>query len=98
SSNGNSYDVSIGCFQSNDQVVEVLGCQFNTADAVGNVTMYMGQGEPKAYVPAATLEGTSICGEITKDAPSNSAAALGATSELLMAVVGGWAAVLVAMD
>ncbi|KAL2015289.1 hypothetical protein VTK56DRAFT_5914 [Thermocarpiscus australiensis] len=97
SSKGDSYQISVGGFQPNDKVVEVLGCKANTADAAGNVTMYMGQGEPKVYVPAAALEKTDICKETAADGPSSSgAAAMRMTGSVLLAAFMGWAAVLLA--
>jgi alpha-amylase len=96
SSNGGSYEVSVGGFQSGEKVVEVLGCKANTADAMGNVTMYMGKGEPKVYVPELALAGTGLCGQTEEDAAISGAAALGLTGSILMAAVIGWATVILA--
>jgi alpha-amylase len=98
SSKGDSYQVSVGGFQANDKVVEVLGCKTNTADAVGNVTMYMGQGEPKVYVLASSLNGTGLCTTTEVDGPSkgNGAGALGVTTSMLLTAVIGSAVALLA--
>lgn len=96
SSNGDSYEVSVGGFQGNEKVVEVLGCKVNTADAMGNVTMYMGNGEPRVYIPQMALEGTGLCAETEEDAPvsDSGAAALGVTGSMLLAAAIGWATIL----
>jgi alpha-amylase len=96
SSSGDSYQVSVGGFEANDKVVEVLRCKVSTADVSGNVTMYMGKGEPKVYVPQAALKDTGLCTTTEEDAPvaDNGASALGLTGSMLMAAVFGWAAVL----
>ncbi|KAK3321724.1 glycoside hydrolase family 13 protein [Apodospora peruviana] len=95
SSKGDSYEVSIGGFQPNDNVVEVIGCTTVTADATGNVTMYMGMGEPKVYVNKATLDGTGLCTQTTPDGPkankNGAPSALGVTGGVVFAVVLGWA-------
>jgi alpha-amylase len=99
SSSGDSYKASIGGFQPNDNVVEVLRCRTTTADGVGNVTMYMGQGEPRVYVPATVLKGTGLCSETQVDGPveaKSGAAALGVTGGVFVAAVVGWAMMLVA--
>lgn len=61
SSQSDSYEISVGGFQKNDKVVEVLTCKTNMADISGNVTMYFNKGEPKVYVPMAALDGTGLC-------------------------------------
>ena len=94
SSNGDSYEVSVGGFQTGEKVVEVLGCKVNTADAMGNVTMYMGKGEPKVYIPQLALEGTGLCAETEQDAAISGAAALGLTGSILVAAVIGWATII----
>lgn len=87
--------MSVGGFQANDKVVEVLGCKTSTADAAGNVTMFMGKGEPKVYVSASMLSKTGLCPQTTEDAPvPNGAAALGLSGGLLVAAVFGWATLL----
>ncbi|KAK4145102.1 glycoside hydrolase [Dichotomopilus funicola] len=98
SSEGDSYEVSVGGFSANDKVIEVLGCKSNTADVTGNVTMYMAKGEPKVYVPESLLKGTGLCGKTEADAPGpdNAAGALGVASSVVVAAVLGWAAVLLA--
>ncbi|KAK4101328.1 glycoside hydrolase family 13 protein [Parathielavia hyrcaniae] len=98
SSMGDSYEVSVGGFQPNDEVVEVLGCKTTTADATGNITMYMGRGEPKAYVLASFLDGTGICEQTNADAPvpDNGAGALTAATSMLLAAVVGTAVALLA--
>ncbi|KAL2131346.1 hypothetical protein VTI74DRAFT_5235 [Chaetomium olivicolor] len=89
SSKGDSYKVSVGGFQANEKVIEVLTCGTNTADVSGNVTMYMGKGEPKVYVPLAALKDTGLCKETKEDGPvANGAVTLGVTSMLLAAVLG----------
>ncbi|KAK4120522.1 glycoside hydrolase family 13 protein [Parathielavia appendiculata] len=98
SSKGDSYQVSVGGFQANDKVVEVLTCKTSTADATGNVTMYMRRGEPKAYVLASVLNGTGICNTTVEDGleQGNGAGALGATTSMLLAAVIGSVVVLLA--
>lgn len=99
SSKGDSYESSIGGFQANDKVVELLGCTVDTADASGNVTMYMGRGEPKVYVTEAMLKGSGLCNDTTEAAaipPGSGAAALGVTGSMLLAGIIGWAMVLFA--
>ncbi|EAQ90248.1 hypothetical protein CHGG_02183 [Chaetomium globosum CBS 148.51] len=97
SSKGDSYQVSVGGFQANDKVVEVLSCKTSTADVSGNVTMYMGKGEPKAYVTEKALKGTGLCAKTEEDAPvENGAGVLGLTGSIVVAVAFGWAAVVLA--
>jgi len=96
SSKGDSYQISVGGFQSNDKVVEVLSCKTNTADISGNVTMYMSKGEPKVYVPLAALNGTGLCSKTEEDAPSNGAGGLGLPGSMVLTAVIGWAVVLLA--
>lgn len=93
SSKGSSYTASIGGFKANDKVVDVLRCKTVTADGTGNITMYMGQGEPRVYVKATTLKDTGLCTETQEDGPieeKSGAAALGMTGGLLFAAVFGW--------
>ncbi|KAK4231914.1 glycoside hydrolase [Podospora fimiseda] len=90
---GTKYEMNVGGFQASEEVVEVLTCRHNTADGTGTITMYMNNGEPKVYVPAAALKDTGICKETTKDEYSSAApGALGVTGGLAMAVAFGWAA------
>jgi alpha-amylase len=63
---------------------------------MGNITMYMGKGEPKVYIPELALEGTGLCGQTEEDAAISGAAALGLTGSILMAAVIGWATVILA--
>jgi alpha-amylase len=91
SSSGDSYEMTVGGFQPNQNVVEVLSCKTSTANGVGTLTMYMGKGEPKVYVPAAALKDTGICGTTTADGPVSGAAAVrGTGGALLAALVVGW--------
>ncbi|KAK4112388.1 glycoside hydrolase family 13 protein [Canariomyces notabilis] len=91
SSSGDSYEMTVGGFQPNQNVVEVLSCKTSTANGVGTLTMYMGKGEPKVYVPAAALKDTGICGTTTADGPVSGAAAVRGTGRaLLAALVVGW--------
>jgi alpha-amylase len=97
SSSGDSYEVSVGGFQANDKVVEVISCKTNTADVSGNVTMYMGKGEPKVYIPESALKGTGLCSETEQDSPvENGAGVMGLTGSVVLAAAFGWAAVLLA--
>ncbi|KAJ4288849.1 hypothetical protein N0V88_007178 [Collariella sp. IMI 366227] len=94
SSLGDSYQISVGGFEAGDKVVEVLRCRTNTADVSGNITMYMGNGEPKVWVPLAVLKDTNLCPETKEDDPvepikkKNGGAVLQATSVLFAAVLG----------
>ncbi|KAL1837992.1 hypothetical protein VTJ49DRAFT_3160 [Mycothermus thermophilus] len=72
SSEAGSYETSVGGFAAGEKLVEVVRCRHTTADAVGNVTVYMGQGEPRVYVAQAALEGTGVCEETVKDGPTDS--------------------------
>lgn len=67
SSTGPKYDLSMGGFSAGDAVVELLTCTTSTADATGNVTMYMDQGQPKAYILQSNLAATGLC-NTTEDA------------------------------
>jgi alpha-amylase len=99
SSKGDSYQASIGGFRPNEKVVELVGCKTSTTSASGNVTMYMGNGEPKVYVLASSLNGTGLCPQTTEDAPvakKNGAGVLGVTGSIFIAAAMGWAAVLLA--
>ncbi|KAK3937815.1 glycoside hydrolase [Diplogelasinospora grovesii] len=99
SSNGPSYTMSIGGFQPGDNVVEALGCTTSTADATGNVTMYMGAGEPKVYVTAKMIAGTGLCNTTTVAGPIKKSAAAslqGMAGGVLMAVVIGLATLFLA--
>jgi alpha-amylase len=70
SSKGPSYQLSVGGFAANQEVVEVLTCTTSTASSGGNVTAFMGAGEPKVFYPAAALNGTGICPTTTVAKPS----------------------------
>ncbi|KAK3382172.1 alpha-amylase-like protein [Lasiosphaeria ovina] len=102
SSGGPTYNLSIGGFTQGDSVVEVLTCMVSEADFSGNVTAYMGQGEPKVFVLRDALNKTGLCQTVTPAAPSNPAtspnpnAAAGNlagiwTSTTLLAIVLSWA-------
>lgn len=96
SSQGDSYELSVGGFEQNQKVVEVLTCRNNTADISGNITMYMNKGEPKVYVPQTALKGTGLCETTEDDGPDNGAAALGFAGSAVLTVLLGWAVVLFA--
>lgn len=98
SSKGDSYELSVGGFDANDQVIEVTGCTTSQADTFGNVTMYMFNGEPRVYVPAAALKDTGLCTSTTAAGPggSNAAPGLSMASSLVMAVFLGWTALFLA--
>ncbi|KAK0625066.1 glycoside hydrolase superfamily [Bombardia bombarda] len=98
-SNGDAYSVSIGGFQPSDSVVELVSCTTATADATGNITMYMGAGEPKVYITASAMQGADLCPQTTVDGPktvtkSGAASVMGAAGGVLMTVVVGVATVL----
>lgn len=86
SSTGKNYELSVPGFAANDQVVEVLTCTTSTAGSGGNVTAFMGAGEPKVFFPAAALNGTGIC-PTTSVAKPNGAPIATALSSLGAAVV-----------
>jgi alpha-amylase len=66
-SNGPSYELSIGGFTTGEEVVEVLSCTTSTAQGNGNITAYMGAGEPKVYFPSKALAGSGLC-PVTQEA------------------------------
>ena len=70
SSKGPNYELSVGGFAANEEVVEVLTCTTATASSGGNVTAYMGAGEPKVFYPAAALNGSGICPTTTVAKPN----------------------------
>lgn len=84
SSTGPKYKLSVGGFSAGDAVVEVLSCTTDTADDSGNVTMYMNNGAPKAYVLQSVINQTSLCGttEDASTAASKESAAVSLTSGL----------------
>ena len=65
----------VGGFRDSDEVVEVLSCATTTADGMGQITAYMGAGEPKVWVKKSALEGTDICPKTTVDGPKKNSAA-----------------------
>lgn len=69
SSTGPSYNLSVAGFEPNQEVVEILSCTNTTTDGTGNVTAFMGAGEPKVFYPAAALKGTKICPVTTEAKP-----------------------------
>ncbi|KAL0468023.1 glycoside hydrolase superfamily [Neurospora intermedia] len=96
SSKGDSYQMPVGGFRDSDEVVEVLSCATTTADGLGQITAYMGAGEPKVWVKKSALEGTDICTETSVDGPKeeNGAVSKGAATGVLMAAVLGTASLL----
>ena len=60
-STGPSYELSVGGFAANDAVTEILTCTTATAGDGGNITAYMGAGEPKVFFLSNALNGTGIC-------------------------------------
>jgi len=97
SSKGDNYKLVVGGFESNDPVVEVLGCTTATANAGGTFTSYQFDGEPRVYVHANMLNGTDLCPTTTEAGPKvGGAGAVGAATGLLMAVTVGWAAMFIA--
>ena len=97
SSNGGADDLSLDGFAPEAEIVEVISCKTVTADATGSFPVYMGAGEPKAYVLASALEGTGLCPvtepDVSKKGMSNGGSALGVASGMALAAVVGWAAV-----
>ncbi|KAF9876367.1 alpha amylase [Colletotrichum karsti] len=65
---GDTYQLSVGGFQPNDQVVELTTCGTMTADGTGNITMYMKAGQPRAVVPFAALDEKKLCPNGTTEA------------------------------
>ncbi|KAK0624881.1 alpha amylase [Bombardia bombarda] len=96
SSQGPSYELSVGGFSPGDSVVEVLTCTTVTADGTGNVTAYMDKGEPKVFFLARSLNNAGLCSNGTTSATPTSkslAAARGVWSAtLLLGAALGWAA------
>jgi alpha-amylase len=89
SSKGPNYEISVGGFTTGEQVVEVLTCTTVTAQSNGNVTAYMGAGEPKVFFPAKALEGSGLC-PTTAEAKPNGASTLAGVSTVFAAVALGW--------
>ncbi|KAJ9136795.1 Alpha-amylase-like protein [Coniochaeta hoffmannii] len=86
SSQGDSYELPVGGFAANEEVVEVLTCTTTTASSAGNVTAFMGAGEPKVFYPAAALNGSGICPTTTVAKP-NAASVAAALSTLGATIV-----------
>lgn len=99
SSSGAKYQLSIGGFEAGDAVVELLSCTTDTADATGNVTMYMNAGEPKAYILQSNLAATGLCNttEDASTAADKEDAAAGLRSSLTLLAGMAVAAVMVAL-
>lgn len=88
SSKGPSYQLAVGGFSPNDQVTEILSCTTATASDKGNITAFMGAGEPKVFFLSNALNGTGICPTTSVAKPINNAAPLfTALSSLGAAVV-----------
>jgi alpha-amylase len=90
SSKGPSYQLSVGGFAPNDRVVEILNCTTTTASAGGNITAYMGAGEPKVFFLESALNGSGICPTTTEAKPvasKNGAPIAAALSSLGAAVI-----------
>lgn len=90
SSKGPNYQISLGGFSANDVVVEVLTCTTVTATGGGNITAYMGAGEPKVFFPAKALNGTGLCPTTTAAKPSAAPGSASALPGLMAAIVLGW--------
>ncbi|KAM7187725.1 glycoside hydrolase [Naviculisporaceae sp. PSN 640] len=96
SSSGDAYDIDIAeAFEPNDNVVDVVACKTQTADATGNIKGHMGQGEPKVFVLESSLEGTGLCPQREADAARQQSAGnlLGVASKMGLALAAGWLAV-----
>jgi alpha-amylase len=89
SSKGPNYDLPIPGFSANDKVVEILSCTTSTVSSGGNVTAYMGAGEPKVFFPAAALNGSGICPTTTEAKPNAAAGLASALSSLGAAAILG---------
>lgn len=99
SSKGAVYDLSVGGFEPNDQVVEVTGCTITQADGAGNITSYQFNGEPRVYVLADFLKDSGLCPTTTPAKPGekkSGASAMGAASGLVFAAIVGWATLFLA--
>ncbi|KAK3953249.1 glycoside hydrolase superfamily [Pseudoneurospora amorphoporcata] len=97
SSQGDSYEMTVGGFRNSDEVVEVISCASSTADGLGQITAYMGAGEPKVWVKKSALEGTDICPKTTVDGPKENSGVVAkgaASAGVLMAAVLGTASLL----
>lgn len=97
SSSGSKYQLSIGGFSAGDAVVELLTCTTDTADSTGNVTMYMDQGQPKAYMLQSNLNATGLCNSTQDAATASKDAAAGLRSSLTLLAGMAVAAVMVTM-
>ena len=49
-------------FAPGTQVMEVLDCSNHTVDGAGNLTVEMGDGEPKVFFPVFRLNTSGLCG------------------------------------
>ncbi|KAB5532690.1 alpha-amylase-like protein [Coniochaeta sp. 2T2.1] len=87
SSKGPSYELKVGGFAPNQPVVEVLTCTTSTASNGGEVTAYMGAGEPKVWFPAGALTGTGICPTTSEAKPVEGGAPLATALSSFGAVV-----------
>ena len=97
SSKGGSYEINVGGFAANDEVVEVLGCTTTPANVDGTFTAYMFDGAPRVYTKASALEGTGICPERKPAGPKTGAASgLGVATGTLVAVAMAWTALFLA--
>ncbi len=97
SSKGPQYKLSVGGFQPNDKVIEVLGCTTAQADAAGNITSFMYRGEPRVFVTEGFLKDTGLCPQTTAAGPlENGASAISSISGLLFAAVLGCATLFLA--
>jgi alpha-amylase len=87
-SNGSSYEMSIGGFTTGESVVEVLTCTTTTAAGNGNITAYMGAGEPKVYFPATALNGSGLCPSTSEAQPIASTGSDGSSAAPALSLSG----------
>ncbi|KAK4663797.1 uncharacterized protein QC763_502740 [Podospora pseudopauciseta] len=94
SSKGGKHLLTVGGFQADQKVVEVLTCQSNQAGMSGTIDMKMNNGVPKVYVPADALKDSGICEQTTAEEyqdDTSGAGVTGSATGLLAAAVAGWA-------
>ncbi|GIJ98378.1 hypothetical protein Aspvir_000495 [Aspergillus viridinutans] len=62
-SNGGKYQLALkDAYAPGTEVMEVLGCSKLVANDVGNLTVEMNAGEPRAFFPVAQLNNSGLCG------------------------------------
>ncbi|KAF4125157.1 alpha-amylase [Geosmithia morbida] len=68
-------------FTDGQSLVEVLACRLYTTDSSGNLAAAMSGGVPLVFYPAASLDGSGICPDITGPGSSSSSSTTTTTTE-----------------